>query len=286
MAEPGGAQGGRQHRRGQHRPWAAEPRQRHGGRATRSQHGRQGGVLGRRGPRGHARRRGAAHTGVRADPVHTDHERGQHDSVAARPPDDQQVLRPRPGPRPQPRRTPPHVGAAGVRHVLAQSRCGRGGLGARHVRGGRAQRARHHEGDLPGRAGAALRRLLGRHHLGAGGGIPRWHRSPGGACRPHPRSHRPRPVRRRAGGSHDGPRPRGSGGGEVDPDWVPRRPVAGRGVRVAAAERSHLELLGQQLPAREEAAERSTSSTGTPTRPVCRPNSTATSSRPRWRTSS
>ena len=140
MAEPGGAQGGRQHRRGQHRPWAAEPRQRHGGRATRSQHGRQGGVLGRRGPRGHARRRGAAHTGVRADPVHTDHERGQHDSVAARPPDHQQVLRPRPGPRPQPRRTPPHVGAAGVRHVLAQSRCGRGGLGARHVRGGRAQR--------------------------------------------------------------------------------------------------------------------------------------------------
>ena len=114
--------------------------------------------------------------------------------------------------------------------------------------------ARRHQGDLPGRPGAALRRLLGRHHLGAGGGIPRRHRSPGGARRPHPRGHRPRPVRRRAGGSHDGPRPRGGGGRAVDPDGVPRRPLAGRGVRVAAAERSHLELLGQQLPAREEAA--------------------------------
>ena len=217
MAEPGSAQGGRQHRRGQHRPWAAEPRPRHGGRATRPQHGRQGGVLGRRGPRGHARRGGAAHTGVRADPVHTDHERGQHDSVAARPPDDQQVLRPRPGPRPQPRRAPPRVGAAGVRHVLAQSRCGRGGLGARHLRRRRAQAL-----DATGEICQAEQALL---FGGCSGGIISalaaaylaGHRAPAGACQPHPRGHRPRPVRRRAGGSHDGPRPRGRGGGASRP---------------------------------------------------------------------
>ena len=35
---------------------------------------------------------------------------------------------------------------------------------------------------------------------------------------------------------------------------LPGRPVAGRGVRLAAAERPDLELLGQQLPARQEAA--------------------------------
>ena len=48
---------------------------------------------------------------------------------------------------------------------------------------------------------------------------------------------------------------------------LPRRPDAGRGVRVAAARRPGLELLGQQLPARQASRRRSTSCSGTPTPP-------------------
>ncbi len=44
---------------------------------------------------------------------------------------------------------------------------------------------------------------------------------------------------------------------------LPGRQDAGRGVRLAAAQRPDLELLGQQLPARQEAAASSTSCTGT-----------------------
>ena len=49
-------------------------------------------------------------------------------------------------------------------------------------------------------------------------------------------------------------------------EGLPRRPRAGRGVRLAAAQRPDLELLGQQLPAGQRPRRRSTSSTGTPTR--------------------
>ena len=49
-------------------------------------------------------------------------------------------------------------------------------------------------------------------------------------------------------------------------EGLPRRQDAGRGVRLAAAQRPDLELLGQQLPARLRRPRPSTSSTGTPTR--------------------
>ena len=54
-----------------------------------------------------------------------------------------------------------------------------------------------------------------------------------------------RPRRRAAGGP---------GQGEVGAQGLPRRPGAGRGVRVAPARRPGVELLGQQLPARQAAA--------------------------------
>ena len=54
-----------------------------------------------------------------------------------------------------------------------------------------------------------------------------------------------RPRRRAAGGP---------GQGEVRAQGLPRRPGAGRGVRVAPARRPGVELLGQQLPARQAAA--------------------------------
>ena len=52
---------------------------------------------------------------------------------------------------------------------------------------------------------------------------------------------------------------------------------AGRGVRVAAAQRPGLELLGQQLPARQGPAGLRRPATGTPTRRTCRTACTATS---------
>ena len=47
---------------------------------------------------------------------------------------------------------------------------------------------------------------------------------------------------------------REAGRGRIPRPRLPGRPVAGRGVRVAAAKRPDLELLGQQLPARQEAS--------------------------------
>ena len=57
-----------------------------------------------------------------------------------------------------------------------------------------------------------------------------------------------------------------------------RRRRHGARVRVAASQRSGVELLGQQLPARQRSARRSTSSIGTPTRPIFRPSCTRASS--------
>ena len=60
---------------------------------------------------------------------------------------------------------------------------------------------------------------------------------------------------------------RAAGRGRVRRARLPGRPVAGRGVRLAAAQRPDLELLGQQLPARHASRRRSTSCPGTPTPP-------------------
>ncbi len=101
----------------------------------------------------------------------------------------------------------------------------------------------------------AGRRLLRRHHRQPGrrptwpppAGRTGW---PASACW-SPCSTTPGPgspaalVDRRAGRRGDG---------DVEAPRLPRRPGAGRGVRLAAPRRPGLELLGQQLPARQEAA--------------------------------
>ena len=56
--------------------------------------------------RGHPRRRGAAHRGLRADPVRAADRAGPRGPAADRAADDQQVLRARPGAGPQPGRVP------------------------------------------------------------------------------------------------------------------------------------------------------------------------------------
>ena len=82
---------------------------------------------------------------------------------------------------------------------------------------------------------------------------PRRHRRarPGGGVQPRGHGARPGPGRaaQRAALAQ--------GGGRLDQgvegEGLPRRPDAGRGVRLAAAQRPDLELLGQQLPARPRA---------------------------------
>ena len=80
---------------------------------------------------------------------------------------------------------------------------------------------------------------------------------------------------------------RGRRGG-VRPARLPRRTGAGRGVRVAAAQRHGLELRRQQLPARQASRPPSTSCTGTRTPcaspPACTETSSAWRSTTRWHT--
>ena len=98
------------------------------------------------------------------------------------------------------------------------------------------------------------------------------------AARPPGRDRRPRPGGRlqpRGDGARPGPGRAAEraavpqGGGRLDPgvrgEGLPRRQGARGGVRLAAAQRPDLELLGQQLPARATRPRPSTSSTGTPT---------------------
>ena len=120
--------------------------------------------------------------------------------------------------------------------------------------------------DLAPGPGGAARHLLGRHARLDGARPPRGDRRPRPGRGVQPRGDRPRPGAGRA--AECAAVPQGGRGLDegVPGEGLPRRTDAGRGVRLAAAQRPDLELLGQQLPARARAPRPSTSSTGTPTR--------------------
>ena len=146
------------------------------------------------------------------------------------------------------------AGPADVRHLLAQPGLAARLLEPRHLRSRRPRRPGRRRGDHRQRAHGARRRVLRRHPREPDRGLPRRHRPAGPAGRALPGDDGHRQPRCR-----DGVRPRrrpagGPGQGEVRTQGLPRRPGAGRGVRVAAARRPGLELLGQQLPARQAAA--------------------------------
>ncbi|CAA9317421.1 MAG: Polyhydroxyalkanoic acid synthase, partial [uncultured Frankineae bacterium] len=254
VPQPGSAQGGARHRGAQLHDRAQAVRPGHGLAAAHPVDGRQPGLLGRRQHRRDRRRGGAPHTGLRAPAVRPAHRAGPRGAAAARPPDDQQVLRRRPGSRPQHDPALGGPGAAGLHPVLAQPAGRAPRVGPRHLRrlgprGPRRGAGDHRPGPQP-RHGA----VRGRHRQQHRDGPPRRE----GRARPdrrlHARRHAARPGARRRGGLHGR---RGDGavrGRPVAAQGLPRRQGAGRRVRLAAAQRPDLELLGQQLPARQAAA--------------------------------
>ena len=214
-AQPGGGQGGDRHRRRQRPGGPAALRRRHGEPAADTVDGGAGRVQGRGGPRGHARGGGAADRGVRADPVPPGHARGPAGPAADRAADDQQVLRDRPGPRPQPGRVPGRQRLAGVHDVLAQPGLPARQVGLRHLRAGGARRHGRGRADHGQRADRGHRGLLGRHHRRDGGRAPGAHRPAGPDRRAHPDGHRAGPGAGRPGqrrhqtsGTRGWPRPR------------------------------------------------------------------------------
>ena len=214
-AQPGGAEGGDRHRRRQRPGGPAALRRRHGEPAADTIDGGAGRVRGRGGSRGHARGGGAADRRVRADPVPPGHARGPADPAADRPADDQQVLRDRPGPRPQHGRVPGRQRHAGVHDVLAQPGLPARQVGLQHLRSGGARRHGRGRADHGQRADRDHRGLLGRHHRRHGGRAPGAHRPAGPDRRADPAGHRAGPGagrpgqrRHRASGPPGWPRPR------------------------------------------------------------------------------
>ena len=228
--------------------------------------------IGFRGGREHRRDAGrgrAAHRGVRADPVRAADRAGPRGAAADRAADDQQVLRPRPGAEPQPGRVPRPAGPAGVRDLLAQP-----GRPARRT----------------GTSTPTCRPSSTRSTRSSGSPAPTRRRSTGVCSGGILASHRRRATSPATGRQdrlaaftlavtvldNRGPawRPRWSterlaaaAKAASAPPRLPRRPGAGRGVRLAAPRRPDLELLGQQLPARQASRRPSTSCSGTPTPP-------------------
>ena len=248
-AQPDGHQGVRRHRGRQHRTRRAGVPHRHGSQATRAADGRTRRLRGR--PRcRHVARRGRPPTAtVRIDPVPPANAEGALDAAADRAADDQQALRPRPGARTQPDRVPHRSGPAGVHHVVAQPR--RQPPRQRHRCLRRRRRRRvgrgpsHHQQCARQRDGG----VLWRHHRLDGDGPPRRHRrSPGASV--HAVGHCARPGPGRDHRNVDRRRDCRTGDERLGQAGLPRRQLAGRGVRLAASQRPHLELLGQQLPAR------------------------------------
>ena len=127
-------------------------------------------------------------------------------------------------------------------------------LGSGHLRAGGARRARRGRADLPHRPGRADSAICSGGIIAAlAAAAPRRHREDrlAGA--------RPRvSVLDHAPGRHAGragrPRPGRRGDRDVPAARLPGRPDPRRGLRLAAPGRPDLELLGQQLPARPEAA--------------------------------
>ena len=138
-----------------HQPPAGrrQPGPGHGGRTPDTHHGRAVGLRGGPDPRRDPRRGGPAHRHVRVDPVHAPDRPGPDRAAAHRPAGDQQVLRHRPGSRPQPDRVPGVARPAGVRHLLAQPRRPPPVLGHRRLRPGHPRRPRRGAADRRRRAG-------------------------------------------------------------------------------------------------------------------------------------
>ena len=196
------------------------------------------------------------HRGVRADPVHAADRAGPRGAAAARAADDQQVLRARPGPGPQPGGVPRPARASrssscpgatrtrGTRRGTSTPTC-RPILDALG-RGGADQRRRTHRAD---------RDLLGRHPRQHDRRLPRRHRParPAGRVRPgrHRDRHRRAPAPRRP---FDQP-PLAAAAKAMSER---RGYLDGRALAEVFAwlrpGRPGLELLGEQLPAGQEAA--------------------------------
>ena len=235
------------------------------------------GVHGRQGPRDHARRGGAADRAVRAHPVRAEHAEGARDAAAARPADDQQVLYRRRRAGPEHARVLRRLRPAVLHDLVAQPgraprRVGAGRLRLRRAGGARGGRDDHRLPEVA-RDGA----VRGRHHRELRG------RPPGGdrAARPDRRADARR-LRARQRERRDGRRARrppdgGRVGRGVAAQGLPRRPRAGGRVRVAAPQRPGVELLGQQLPARQGPAGLRRPLLERATRRTCRPGCTATS---------
>ena len=142
---------------------------------------------------------------------------------------------------------------AGLLHLLAQPRRPARRLGPGHLRPGDHRGDGRRPEDRPAGAGRAARHLLRRDARLDGAGAPRRHRRPRPGRGVQPRGHGARPGAGRP--AQRAAVPQGCGGVDqgVGGEGLPRRPDAGRGVRLAAAQRPDLELLGQQLPARPRA---------------------------------
>ena len=141
--------------------------------------------------------------------------------------------------------------AAGVHDLVAQSRRRAGTFRSRHLRAGGAGGARRGGRDHPSNRGERERGMLGRNHH------RRRTRSPGGD-RTAGQGRGADVDGVRAGPGADGhrgslrqPRARRGGGRRVGAQGLRRRPRARGSVRLAAPQRPGLELLRQQLSARQ-----------------------------------
>ena len=195
-----------------------------------------------------------AHRGLRADPVPAADRAGARGPAAVVPPtiNKYYVLDLAPGP--QPGRVP--VGQGQQVFVIswrnpddAQGHFDLDTYARRGARGARRRR-RDHRPDR----GPPQRRLLGRASSPPGRSAISRPRAARRGREPDAAGLR---ARQRAG-RHDvrarEPRAGRGRGRRVRPPRLPRRPGAGGRVRLAAPERPHLGLLGQQLPARQAAA--------------------------------
>ena len=121
--------------------------------------------------------------GAGADPVRPADRRGLRGAGAGGPTHDQQVLRARPGPGPEPGGVRRPAGPADVPHLLAQPGCAARLLGPRHLRARRPGRPRRRRGDHRHRADGARWGVLRRHPREHRRGLPRRRRAAGPAGR-------------------------------------------------------------------------------------------------------
>jgi hypothetical protein len=254
VPEPAGDQGHHRHPRGEPGPRSEGARERRVATTARPEHGGHQWLRSRDHHRRHPGRRGLPDPGVRADPVRRADRRGTRDADLDDAADDQQVLRARPRPRPQRGGTPRPAGPAGLHALVAQPHGAARGMEPRHVCARRPRGVRRRAGGDPVAHSRPSRHLLRRDHRLDGGGVPV-------LCRPgrrtgcaHPPRHGSRPGR----GGYDErvtrPPPCPLGVRDVTSQGLLGRRRAGRGVRLAEARRPDLELLGEQLSAREEAS--------------------------------